>query len=153
MEDGGNQKDGKKVGLYTIFVNPFNFYQFAVGGQDQFVRIYDQRKIHENVNNGVLKNFCPHHLINTDYQAHITSLMYSYDGSEVLASYNDEDIHIFNSSDSVRAEYVMRYKGQRNNATVKGVNFYGTRSEFVMSDSNCGHIFIWESHPAGLFSS
>lgn len=28
----------KKVGLYTIYVNPANTYQFAVGGRDQFVR-------------------------------------------------------------------------------------------------------------------
>nr|XP_034341818.1 DDB1- and CUL4-associated factor 8-like [Arvicanthis niloticus] len=138
-------KDGdKKVGLYTIFVNPANVYQFAVGGQDQFVRIYDQRKIDENINNGVLKKFCPHHLLSCDYRAYITSLMYSYDGTEILASYNDEDIYIFNSSDSDGAQYAKRYKGHRNNATVKGVNFYGPRSEFVMSGSDCGHIFIWE---------
>ncbi|XP_032745255.1 LOW QUALITY PROTEIN: DDB1- and CUL4-associated factor 8-like [Rattus rattus] len=138
-------KDGdKKVGLYTVFVNPANVYQFAVGGQDQFVRIYDQRKIDENVNNGVLKKFCPHHLLSCEYPAYITSLMYSYDGREVLASYNDEDIYIFNSSDSDGAQYAKRYKGHRNNATVKGVYFYGPRSEFVMSGSDCGHIFIWE---------
>lgn len=53
----------KKVGLYTIYVNPANTHQFAVGGRDQFVRIYDQRKIDENENNGVLKKFCPHHLV------------------------------------------------------------------------------------------
>uniref|UniRef100_A0A8C6MRI8 DDB1 and CUL4 associated factor 8 like n=1 Tax=Mus spicilegus TaxID=10103 RepID=A0A8C6MRI8_MUSSI len=138
-------KDGdKKVGLYTVFVNPANVYQFAVGGQDQFMRIYDQRKIDENVNNGVLKKFCPHHLLSSDYPAHITSLMYSYDGTEILASYNDEDIYIFNSSDSDGAQYAKRYKGHRNNSTVKGVYFYGPRSEFVMSGSDCGHIFIWE---------
>lgn len=28
----------KKVGLYTIYVNPANTHQFAVGGRDQFVR-------------------------------------------------------------------------------------------------------------------
>ncbi|CAH6783512.1 Dcaf8l [Phodopus roborovskii] len=134
----------KKVGLYSIFMNPSNFYQFAVGGQDQFVRIYDQRKIDENVNNGVLKKFCPHHLLSYDYPAYITSVMYSYDGTELLASYNDEDIYIFNSSDIDGAQYAKRYKGHRNNATVKGVHFYGPRSEFVMSGSDCGHIFIWE---------
>ncbi|XP_014646573.1 PREDICTED: DDB1- and CUL4-associated factor 8-like [Ceratotherium simum simum] len=51
-----------KVGLYTIHVNPANTYQFAVGGRDEYVRIYDQRRIDENENNGVLKKFCPHHL-------------------------------------------------------------------------------------------
>ncbi|XP_029815332.1 DDB1- and CUL4-associated factor 8, partial [Manacus vitellinus] len=98
----------KKVGLYTIYVNPANTSHFAVGGRDQFVRIYDQRKIDENENNGVLKKFCPHHLVNSESKANITCLVYSHDGS------------------------------------VKGVNFYGPKSEFVVSGSDCGHIFLWE---------
>lgn len=27
---------------------------------------------------------------------------------------------------------------------VKGVNFYGPRSEFVVSGSDCGHVFLWD---------
>ena len=27
---------------------------------------------------------------------------------------------------------------------VKGVNFYGQRSEYVVSGSDCGHIFVWD---------
>ncbi|KAB1253209.1 DDB1- and CUL4-associated factor 8 [Camelus dromedarius] len=134
----------KKVGLYTICVNPANIYQFAVGGRDQFVRIYDQRKIDENENNGVFKKFCPHHLVNCNSKPNITCVVYSHDGTELLASYNDEDIYLFNSSHCDGAQYVKRYKGHRNNATVKGVNFYGPRSEFVVSGSDCGHIFLWE---------
>ncbi|NWR94942.1 DCAF8 factor, partial [Furnarius figulus] len=105
----------KKVGLYTIFVNPANTFHFAVGGRDQFVRIYDQRKIDENENNGVLKKFCPHHLVNSESKANITCLVYSHDGSELLASYNDEDIYLFNSCHSDGAQYLKRYKGHRNN--------------------------------------
>ncbi|KAG8548177.1 hypothetical protein GDO81_026296, partial [Engystomops pustulosus] len=63
---------------------------------------------------------------------------------ELLASYNDEDIYLFNSSHTDGAEYIKKYKGHRNNATVKGVNFYGPKSEFVVSGSDCGHIFLWE---------
>ena len=29
-------------------------------------------------------------------------------------------------------------------SAVKGVNFYGPKSEFVVSGSDCGHIFLWE---------
>ncbi|NWQ72518.1 DCAF8 factor, partial [Neopipo cinnamomea] len=105
----------KKVGLYTIFVNPANTFHFAVGGRDQFVRIYDQRKIDENENNGVLKKFCPHHLVNSESKANITCLVYSHDGSELLASYNDEDIYLFDSRHSDGAQYSKRYKGHRNN--------------------------------------
>ena len=32
-------KEGdKKVGLYTIFVNPAKTHEFAVGGRDQYIR-------------------------------------------------------------------------------------------------------------------
>ncbi|XP_054436994.1 DDB1- and CUL4-associated factor 8-like [Pteronotus mesoamericanus] len=138
------KENARKVGLYSIFVNPANTYQFAVGGMDEFVRIYDQRKIDESVNNGVLKKFCPHHLANCDGKVNITCLVYSHDGTELLASYTDEDIYLFHTSSCDGAQYVKKYKGHRNNATVKGVNFYGPRSEFVVSGSDGGHIFLWE---------
>ncbi|XP_062849795.1 DDB1- and CUL4-associated factor 8 [Trichomycterus rosablanca] len=142
-------KEGdKKVGLYTIYVNPASTHYFAVGGRDQYVRIYDQRKINENDNNGVLKKFCPSHLVSSESKTNITCLVYSHDGSELLASYNDEDIYLFDSSHSDGADYRRRYKGHRNNATVKGVNFYGPRSEFVVSGSDCGHIYLWDKHLA-----
>ncbi|KAL4657219.1 DDB1- and CUL4-associated factor 8-like isoform X3 [Arapaima gigas] len=142
-------KEGdKKVGLYTIFVNPANTHHFAVGGRDQYVRIYDQRKINENDNNGVLKKFCPSHLVSSESKTNITCLVYSHDGTELLASYNDEDIYLFDSSHSDGADYRRRYKGHRNNATVKGVNFYGPRSEFVVSGSDCGHIYLWDKNSA-----
>lgn len=35
-------------------------------------------------------------------------------------------------------------QGHRNNATVKGVNYYGPQSEFVVSGSDCGNIFFWD---------
>uniref|UniRef100_H3AGZ1 DDB1 and CUL4 associated factor 8 n=1 Tax=Latimeria chalumnae TaxID=7897 RepID=H3AGZ1_LATCH len=137
------EKD-KKVGLYTIYVNPANTHQFAVGGRDQFVRIYDQRKINENENNGVLKKFCPHHLVNSDSKANITCLVYSHDGSELLASYNDEDIYLFNSSHSDGAEYIKRYKGHRNNATANKLFEFYLFQAFVASRSFILHVFNWK---------
>jgi len=29
---------------------------------------------------------------------------------------------------------------------VKGVNFYGLKSEFIISGSDCGHVFVWDKH-------
>lgn len=144
-------KEGdKKVGLYTIYVNPAKTHHFAVGGRDQYVRIYDQRKINESDNNGVLKKFCPSHLVSSESKTNITCLVYSHDGTELLASYNDEDIYLFDSNHSDGADYLRRYKGHRNNATVKGVNFYGPRSEFVVSGSDCGHIYLWDKYSARI---
>ncbi|XP_055987089.1 DDB1- and CUL4-associated factor 8-like [Sorex fumeus] len=138
------KENENKVGLYTISVNPANIHQFAVAGKDQFVRIYDQRKIDVTVNNGVFKKFCPQHLIMSDLLPNITSVVYSHDGSELLASYNDEDIYLFDLSSCNGTQYVRRYKGHRNTASVKGVNFYGPRSQFILSGSDCGHIFFWD---------
>lgn len=33
---------------------------------------------------------------------------------------------------------------------VKGVNFYGPSSEFVVSGSDCGHIYLWDKHSARI---
>lgn len=27
---------------------------------------------------------------------------------------------------------------------MKGVNFYGPKSEFIVSGSDCGHVFLWD---------
>lgn len=40
--------------------------------------------------------------------------------AELLASYNDEDIYLFDAAHSDGAEYIKRYKGHRNNATGVG---------------------------------
>ena len=37
------------------------------------------------------------------------------------------------------------FSGHRNSQTVKSCNFLGTDSQYVMSGSDCGRIFIWES--------
>ncbi len=47
----------------------------------------------------------------------ITSAVYNYDGTEIIASYNDEDIYLFNTDSDEGAEYVKRYQGHLNSAT------------------------------------
>ncbi|XP_060086234.1 DDB1- and CUL4-associated factor 8-like [Ylistrum balloti] len=148
-EDKSNKlvltKEGeKKVPLYSIHSNPANSMEFCVGGRDHFIRIYDKRKINSNEDDGLLKKFCPHHLVSSSVKANVTCAVYNYNGTEIVGSYNDEDIYLFNNSHSSGAEHIHRYKGHRNNATVKGINFYGPRSEFIVSGSDCGHIFLWD---------
>lgn len=43
--------------------------------------------------------------------------------AELLASYNDEDIYLFDSNHSDGADYRRRYKGHRNNATGVKLSF------------------------------
>ncbi|KAI8505666.1 DDB1- and CUL4-associated factor 8 [Branchiostoma belcheri] len=144
------KENDRKLALYTIFTNPVNSHEFSVGGRDHWVRVFDKRKINPETNEGVLKKFCPHHLVDSDIKANITCLVYNHDGSELLASYNDEDIYLFDPTHSDGADFIKRFRGHRNNATVKGVNFYGPQSEMVVSGSDCGHIFLWEKETANI---
>lgn len=139
-------KEGdKRIPLYSIHSNPGNSFEFCVGGRDHFIRVYDKRKIDkDDPSSGLLKKFCPHHLVESDVKANVTCAVYNYNGTEIIGSYNDEDIYMFNNYHTDGAEYVKRYTGHRNNHTVKGVNFYGPKSEFIVSGSDCGHVFLWD---------
>lgn len=143
-----NEKNSR-IPLYSIFIDPSDSNCFAISGRDQFARVYDRRMLLDDgsATPEPLKKFCPHHLQSpeSDFKrANITCLVYSHNGKELLCSYNDEDIYLFDASHSSGSEYVRRYRGHRNNATVKGVNFFGLRSEYVVSGSDCGHVFLWD---------
>ena len=43
--------------------------------------------------------------------------MFNYDGSEVIGSYNDEDVYLFKTDHSDGADYRKRYQGHRNHMT------------------------------------
>ncbi|XP_044748124.1 DDB1- and CUL4-associated factor 8 [Coccinella septempunctata] len=140
------KRDNKPVPLYSIHGHPLRTHEFCVGGQDIKVRVYDQRK-----------SSTPLHIYNpfksepSPYLSglHITSAMYNYNGDEILASYNDGDIYLFNS-ESIPGEYVHKYEGHKNGATIKGVNFFGPKSEFIVSGSDCGNIFFWEKNTEAI---
>lgn len=137
------KEEEKRIALYTIQINPSKKEEFVVGGRDHLVRIYDRRKLRDEESFSPVKKYCPHHLNKSDPGVNVTCSVYSYDGQEILVSYNDDDIYLFDNTHSDGADFIHRYQGHRNNATVKGVNFYGARSEFVVSGSDCGNIFLW----------
>lgn len=53
-------------------------------------------------------------------------------------------------SPSIESGYSMKFTGHNNCDTVKQVSYLGGRSEFVLSGSDCGHIFIWEASTGKL---
>lgn len=90
---------------------------------------------------------------------------------ELLVSYNDELIYLFDKSMSLgsspqshaqenvkgadegpcpESTIPQVYQGHRNRQTVKGVNFFGPNTEYVVSGSDCGRIFIWKKKGAKL---
>ncbi|XP_064085342.1 DDB1- and CUL4-associated factor 8-like [Macrobrachium nipponense] len=129
---------GSKVSLYSIHAHPVNEHQYCVSGHDQYVRVYDRR-----LGCYAVLKLCPRHLYEASPTPTVTCAVYSCNGDAVLASYNDDDIYLFDTSRTDAADAVHRYSGHRNNATVKGVNFFGPGSQYVVSGSDCGNIFIW----------
>lgn len=56
--------------------------------------------------------------------------MYNYNGSEIVASYNDEDIYLFDTLlPFPLGEFAHKYQGHRNNATGKGFEFFFNYSD------------------------
>ncbi|KAB2068135.1 hypothetical protein ES319_A08G010900v1 [Gossypium barbadense] len=152
------------IRLNAIIIDPRNPNYFAIGGSDEYARVYDIRRYQSdgsNVSDEPVNLFCPHHLFHSNH-VHITGLAYSK-ASELLVSYNDELIYLFQenmglgpsplsleSETQLRNEEPQVYAGHRNSRTVKGVSFFGPKDEYVMSGSDCGHIFIWRKKGAKL---
>lgn len=146
------------ISLNAIVIDPRHPVYFAVGGSDEYAHVYDIRKCKWDAScssDVPVNTFCPRHLIGNN-NIHITGLAYS-STSELLISYNDELIYMFennmglgSSPSSIPREDIQKveeppvYMGHRNSKTVKGVNFFGPNDEYVMSGSDCGHIFIWK---------
>jgi len=148
-----NEKD-KKIPIYSIHSNPSNGNWFCTSGRDQYIRIFDRRFLgREGLGSagGQVVRHCPENLKDNDqFKAYITCAVFSENGREVIGSYNDEDIYLFNTHDPEDSAPYHKYQGHRNSATVKGVNFYGPNSEYVISGSDCGNIFIWDKETEGL---
>ncbi|KAL2486626.1 Transducin/WD40 repeat-like superfamily protein [Abeliophyllum distichum] len=158
------QSSSSSIGLNAIVIDPRNPNYFAVGGADAYARVYDVRKYQSDASTkegSPFNTFCPRHLIGTN-DIHITAVAYS-NTSELLISYNDELIYLFQKNlglgpspfasppeDLQKLVEVQTYSGHRNSQTVKGVNFFGPNDEYVLSGSDCGHVFIWKKKGAEL---
>lgn len=158
------QSSSSNIGLNAIVIDPRNPNYFGVGGADAYARVYDIRKYQLGASTkegSPFNTFCPRHLIRTN-DVHITALAYSHT-SELLISYNDELIYLFQKNlglgpnpfasqpeDLQKLVEVQTYSGHRNSQTVKGVNFFGPNDEYVLSGSDCGHVFIWKKKGAEL---
>ena len=60
-----------------------------------------------------------------------------------------DDFQLFDE-DTITQGYCNRYSGHRNRKTVKQVNFIGPYSDYVVSGSDCGHVFIWSTDDSKL---
>lgn len=118
----------KKIPLFSITAHPYEC-KYAVSGRDKYVRVYDRRN--EKV---VLSRHCPQEILERNASLrYISCCVYNYNGTELLASFNDENIYLFNANDHRLGSFLHRYQGHINSATIKGVNFYGAKSEYIVT--------------------
>ncbi|XP_017484171.1 PREDICTED: DDB1- and CUL4-associated factor 8-like isoform X2 [Rhagoletis zephyria] len=133
----------KKIRLFSIAHHPYA-PEICVCGCDNFVRVYDKRNMNKPVH-----QMCPDHLVKASIPQ-VTCAVYNSTGSEVLASYSDDHIYLFNNNEYKTGEYTHRYRGHYNHKTIKGVNFFGPNSEYVISGSDCGNIFFWDKNTEAI---
>ncbi|XP_045447478.1 DDB1- and CUL4-associated factor 8 [Melitaea cinxia] len=144
---------GNSIPLYSVAGHPLRRHELLLAGRDKFVRVYDSRQPA-----APLALYRPAHFresTDKDLAAkrrsmmHLTCAVYNHDGTEILGSYNDEDIYLFRTKEDVFDDdeidgYTHRYSGHCNSATYKGVAFFGPKSEYIVSGSDCSYIYMWE---------
>ncbi|XP_015834612.2 DDB1- and CUL4-associated factor 8 isoform X2 [Tribolium castaneum] len=139
------KEDSKTIALYSIHGHPLKSHEFCVSGRDSIVRVYDQRK-----SNKPAATYTPFAKAKNHRNYHVTCAVYNHNGSEILASYSESDVFLFDVNDTEPGKFIHQYQGHKNGATIKGVNFFGPKSEFVVSGSDCGHIYFWERNSEAL---
>uniref|UniRef100_A0A8C7LCF9 Uncharacterized protein n=1 Tax=Oncorhynchus kisutch TaxID=8019 RepID=A0A8C7LCF9_ONCKI len=89
----------------SIAISPVESFYLATGCSDSSVRIYDRRMLGTIATGfqtgsgvaGMCARFVPRHLVNKSCR--VTSLAYSRDGREVLASYASDYLYLFDPKD------------------------------------------------------
>uniref|UniRef100_A0AAZ3PHL6 DDB1- and CUL4-associated factor 6-like n=1 Tax=Oncorhynchus tshawytscha TaxID=74940 RepID=A0AAZ3PHL6_ONCTS len=85
----------------SMAISPVESFYLATGCSDSSVRIYDRRMLGTIATGsgvaGMCARFVPRHLLNKSCR--VTSLAYSRDGREVLASYASDYLYLFDPKD------------------------------------------------------
>lgn len=97
----------------------------------------------------------------------VTGVAYNYDGSKIAASYIGNTVYMFDTADDRygcihslehkwdlgQNSYDQHYIGHKNFETIKSVNFFGPRSEYIVTGSDCGRIFLYEMYSGAVVNA
>ncbi|KAL9250731.1 DDB1- and CUL4-associated factor 8-like protein [Drosera capensis] len=144
--------------LNAITINPRNPNFFAVAGGDAYTRLYDIRKTTLNSSgcDQPADFFCPDHLVG-DENVGITGLAFS-DQSELLVSYNDEQIYLFTKEMGLGHSPATSSSSSSSSEALEAGPDSDDSPEMYRSDvnaneksrPNCGNIFIWRKKDGEL---
>lgn len=169
--------DGKGKSIYAVCVNPQKPNEVALSGTCPYVGVYDSRKFDEAFayySPDHLRSASVH-VTGLKYDSYGEHILASYNDEDIYLMNVIQHAHNSTSesqrtsstvalADSINSDgetcssdvignsesYSNRYTGHRNDATVKQVSFFGDKSEWVVSGSDCGHIFIWNTKTANV---
>ncbi|CAM9333966.1 unnamed protein product [Chrysoparadoxa australica] len=140
-------RSAPKVCIFGLAHSDKDPHKVLVGGSCEHLIEFDLRNAERPC-----QTYCPEHLKGSD--EHITGVAVNHTGNMAVVTYNDEDVYtIAREGTSMQEDdegYVKRFSGHRNRQTVKQVNFFGHESDYVVSGSDCGHVFLWETATAEL---
>ena len=136
--------------------HPLQPNSFIVSGESSLVYSFDRRV--PNQCQGVYSA-----LSRESSSSHITGVAYNHNGTQLVASYSrGNPIFCFSTADDSFAtedevrntrnanKFQQQYEGHTNIRTVKSVNFFGAHSEYVVSGSDCGNIFLWNTFSGAI---
>lgn len=121
--------------IYDLAFHPSG-REFVVGGDHGKIQGYDVR----NTNRMLFECKCTQE-INESY---VTSLCYNRNGEEFLGTFSDS-IRLFQQRNGT-LQCVSTYYGVKNERNKKDTRFFGSESDYIVSSSDCGNIFIWDKH-------
>jgi WD40 repeat protein len=163
--------------IYAMSLNPCRPHEIIIGGTSEVIQLFDLRYTstlstcgsdsgldsQSSLSNpsGPVGKYYPSHLSGQGFC--VTGLKFNHDGKEFVATYNDENIYTIdtaihdqrgylpfsiNLNEEEQRGYVRKYKGHTNSYTIKQVTYMGSRSEFIVSGSDFGRVYIWDTSTA-----
>ncbi|KAE8706651.1 DDB1- and CUL4-associated factor 8-like isoform X2 [Hibiscus syriacus] len=130
------------IKLNSIAIDPRNPNLFAVAGSDGFTRLYDYTKSELLVSHSNEFIYLSTRDMGLGHDpALASSSSVCSEASEIGLDHSAVSASAMDANDKGIPQV---YKGHMNREMVKGVRFFGPRSEYVVSGSDCGRIFIWK---------
>ncbi|KAL7298152.1 hypothetical protein TKK_0009152 [Trichogramma kaykai] len=131
----------------ALHSNPMNANEFCVAGNFETLNIYDRR----NTSIPLKQLYAPSQI--TYPFVEYLDLAYNYNGNEILTSCSSNSMFLFNTSKRNGRECIQKYDGHYIHGTGASESlccFLGSRSEYVVTGSECNNIFVWDKESGAL---
>ncbi|XP_016936813.3 DDB1- and CUL4-associated factor 8-like protein 2 [Drosophila suzukii] len=137
----GDETEQRHMPIFSIAHHPYA-PEICIAGSDDVLRVYDKRNT-----STFLAQKSPFRAEDTPF-TWMCSVAYNHSGSEILVGYSHADIYLFNSRDW-NADYLHKYEG-RWNQSAGFSQFFGPKSEFVMTTNFGLYIIIWDRNTEAM---